>query len=193
MSDSAVPTSADGADVVDAEMLDAVVAQLRESAPRWAATSAAQRATLVARVIADTHAVAPEWNAAACRAKGLDPDGNDAGEELLAGIGVFVCLLSDYRRSLIDIERTGRPCYPGPVRVRSGGRLAVQVLPASLLDRVIYIGDRAEVWMEPGVDEKTLRNTQAAAFAHPADHAGVSLVLGAGNVAALAPKDASWY
>lgn len=189
MGENIVPASVDGADVVDAEMLDAVVAQLCESAPRWATTSAAQRAALVSRVIADTRAVAPEWNAAACRAKGLDPSGNDAGEELLAGIGMFVRLLTDYRRSLVDIARSGRPQYPGPVHQRLDGRLVVQVLPSSLLDRVIYTGDRAEVWMEPGVDEATLRATQAAAYARPAEHAGVSLVLGAGNVAALAPKD----
>jgi hypothetical protein len=141
------------------------------------------------RVIADTHAVAPEWNAAACRAKGLDPAGNDAGEELLAGIGMFVRLLSEYRRSLFDIERSGRPSLRGPVRQRRDGRLVVRVLPATLLDRVIYTADRAEVWMEPGVDEGTLRTTQASAYTHPLEHIGVSLVLGAGNVASLAPKD----
>ncbi len=189
MGENTTPTSADGADVVDFERLDAVVAQLRESAPRWAATSASRRAALVSRVIADTRAVAPEWNAAACRAKGLEPSGNDAGEELLAGIGMFVRLLTDYRRSLADIARGGRPRYPGPVHQRLDGRLVVQVLPASMLDRVIYAGDRAEVWMEPGMDEATLQVTQAAAYDRPSEHAGVSLVLGAGNVAALAPKD----
>jgi hypothetical protein len=89
MSEGSVPTSADGTDVVDTVRLDAVVAQLRESAPRWVATSAAERAALLSRVIADTHSAPPEWNAAACRATGLDPAGNDAGEELLARIGMF--------------------------------------------------------------------------------------------------------
>lgn len=190
MAEDAGLTSAGGVDVVDVEMLDSLVAQLRESAPRWALTSPQQRAALVSRVITDTQRVAPEWNAAACRAKGLDPSGNDAGEELLAGIGMFVRLLTDYRRSLTDIGHSGRPRYPGPVHQRDDGRLVVRVLPASLLDRVIYTGDRAEVWMEPGGDEATLRAHQASAYRHPLEHSGVSLVLGAGNVAALAPKDA---
>lgn len=182
-------TQPENGETFDAAALDGVVAQLRSNAPRWAATSATQRAQLLTRVIDDTRAVASQWNAAACRAKGIDPDGNDAGEELLAGIGMFVRLLSDYRASLLDIARTGRPQFPGPVRRRRDGRLVVRVLPASLLDRVIYTGDRAEVWMQPGVDEVTLRSTQAALYAHPLDHVGVSLVLGAGNVASLAPKD----
>ncbi len=169
--------------------LDEALDQLREAAPRWARTGARERAALVERALRDTRAVATSWNDAACRAKGLDPRGAEGGEELLAGVGMFVRLLSEYHRSLLDIARTGRPELYGPVRHRAGGRLSVRVLPASLLDRVLYTGDVAEVWMEPGVDEETLRATQAAAYARPEEHAGVALVLGAGNVAALAPKD----
>lgn len=169
--------------------LDGAVAQLRQGATRWAQTPTTQRAALLDRVIADTHAVGLEWNEAACRAKGLDPQGPDGGEELLAGVGMFVRLLTSYRQSLHDIARTGRPQYPGPVRHRPGDRISVRVLPASWLDRVVFTGNSAEVWIEPGVDEAALRATQASAYQHPLEHAGVCLVLGAGNVAALAPKD----
>ena len=171
------------------ESLDTAVAELRASAGRWAATSARSRAALVSRALRDTRAAARAWNDAACRAKGLDPQGAEAGEELLAGVGMFVRLLSEYHRSLVDIARTGRPRLRGPVRHRAGGRLSVRVLPASVLDRVLYTGDVAEVWLEPGIDEVTLRQTQAEAYRQPEEHAGVALVLGAGNVAALAPKD----
>ena len=169
--------------------LDDDVAQLREGALRWARTTAAERRDLLDRVIADTHRVGRAWNEEACRAKGLDPRGPDGGEELLAGVGMFVRLVTSYRQSLGDIARWGRPRYPGPVRHRSERRLSVRVVPASLLDRVLYTYDRAEVWMEPGIDEATLRSTQALAYQHPLEHAGVCLVLGAGNVGALAPND----
>ncbi|MBW4031009.1 MAG: aldehyde dehydrogenase family protein, partial [Acidobacteria bacterium] len=176
-------------DVADRRALDAAVSALGQSAPRWAATSPGQRARMLARAIADTHGVGYEWNEAACRAKGLDPQGPDGGEELLAGVGMFVRLMSAYRHSLLDIARRGRPRYPGRVRHRAGNRLAVPVLPASLLDRILFFGDRAEVWMEPGVNEEELRANQAAVYARPWEHAGVVLVLGAGNVASLAPRD----
>ena len=169
--------------------LDDAVFALSQSAPRWASTSATQRAGMLARAIADTHAIGREWNEAACRAKGLDPDGVDGGEELLAGVGMLVRMMTSYRHSLLDVARHGRPRYHGPVRHRGGDRLAVQVLPASFMDRILYFGDRAEVWMEPGIDEETLRAGQAAAYTSPQEHAGVVLVLGAGNVASLAPKD----
>lgn len=175
--------------VVDAWTLDVAVGELRAAASRWATTTSTQRATMLARAIRDTHAVGREWNDAACRAKGLDPDGPDGGEELLAGVGMFVRLMTAYRRSLLDIARVGRPQYPGPVRHVAGGRVAVGVLPTSLLDRVVYFRNRAEVWMEPGVDEVALRAHQAAAYHNAGAPAGVCVVLGAGNVAALAPRD----
>jgi len=43
--------------------------------------------------------------------------------------------------------------------------------------------------MEPGVDEAAVVATQAAAYERPVEHAGVCLVLGAGNVGSLAPRD----
>jgi len=178
-----------GRDRVDAASLDAALTELRQGATCWALTTPAQRAAILDRVIVDTHAVGLEWAEAACRAKGLDPEGPDVGEELLAGVGMFVRLLTSYRQSLRDIARDGRPRYPGPVRPRPGNRLSVGVLPTSWLDRVLYTGDSAEVWMQPGVDEAMLRSAQAPAYAQPLERAGVCLVLGAGNVGALGPKD----
>jgi len=175
-------------EAVSSAALDDALATVAASASRWGATTPAQRARLLRRVIDDTHAVAPEWNTAACRAKGLDPEGVAGGEELLAGVGMFVRQLQTYRRSLLEIDRTGRPRYPGPVTHRPDDRIAVGVAPASLLDRLLFLGDRAEVWMEPGVDEATVRATQARAYREETP-VTVAVVLGAGNVAALAPKD----
>ena len=169
--------------------LDLAVATVQANAERWAATSASQRVALLRQVIVDTYAVADEWNAAACRAKGLDPESTEGGEELFSGIGTFVRMASAFATSLEDIARTGRPHFPGPIRHVPGNRLAVQVLPASAMDKVLYSGISAEVWMEPGVTEAEITETQAAVYRDPAAHAGVSLVLGAGNVASLGPRD----
>ena len=137
----------------------------------------------------DTVAVAEDWNDAACRAKGYDPQGPEGGEELFSGVGTFVRMVQSLRRSMRDIAKSGRPEYPGPVRHRPGGRISVQVMPTSGFDRVLYAGVTGEVWMEPGVDEAEVRATQAGAYADPMGHAGVSLVLAAGNVASLGPRD----
>ncbi|MGH9020333.1 MAG: aldehyde dehydrogenase family protein, partial [Acidimicrobiales bacterium] len=181
--------SRDGDDF-DADTLDEVVAEVDEQALAWAATTPAQRAALLARVVADTFAVAEEWNAAACAAKGLDPRGTDGGEELFGGVGTFVRMAQALRASMLDLARGVKPRFPGPVRHAPGNRLAVRVSPSSTFDRILYAGVTGEVWMMPGVTEARVRDTQAGIYADPVAHAGVSLVLGAGNVASLGPRDA---
>ena len=43
--------------------------------------------------------------------------------------------------------------------------------------------------MEPGVTEADVQATQASTYHSPRESVGVSLVLGAGNVASLGPRD----
>lgn len=174
---------------MDTASLDQVVSDVRAHREEWARRSASERAALLARIVSDTVAVAEAWNEAACRAKGYDPDGPEGGEEIFSGIGTFVRMVQALRHSMLDIAKSARPDYPGPVRHRPGNRISVQVMPASAFDRVLYAGMTGEIWMEPGVDEGEMRATQAAAYADPMAHAGVSLVLAAGNVASLGPRD----
>jgi acyl-CoA reductase-like NAD-dependent aldehyde dehydrogenase len=174
---------------VDEAALDQVVADVARRAEEWSATTPRQRAELLERVVADTLAVAEEWNAAACAAKGYDTSGPDGGEELFGGIGTFVTMAQRFRQSMLDIARSGRPKYPGPVLHKPGERIAVRVVPSSMMDRMLYAGVSAEVWMEPGVTEADVQATQAQTYKAPRESTGVSLVLGAGNVGSLGPRD----
>ena len=187
---AAAPTSGrqDHGDV-DREGLDEAVASVAARAQTWAQVGAQRRAELLERIVRDTFAVAEEWNDAGCAAKGLDPNSTEGGEELFSGVGTFLRMAQVLRRSMLDIAATGRPRYPGPVRHKPDQRLAVQVVPGDAFDRVLYRGISAEVWMEPGVSEEQVRSTQAEAYRSPDTFAGVSLVLGAGNVASLGPRD----
>ena len=187
---AAAPTSgAQDHVVVDESALDQAVTDVAARALAWAATTPAERAGLLARIVHDTYEVAEEWNNAACEAKGYDSSSPEGGEELFSGIGTFVQMAQALRQSMLDLASKGRPQYPGPVRHKPGQRLAVQVMPASVFDRVLYAGITGEVWMEPGVDEDQMRASQARAYQSPETHAGLSLVLGAGNVASLGPRD----
>ena len=174
---------------VNQHALDQVVGEVRAHAEAWATTTPVQRADLLARIVRDTFAVAEEWNAAACQAKGYDPRGPEGGEELFGGVGTFVRMAQSLRRSMIDLATKGRPQYPGPVHHKPGQRIAVQVMPAGIFDKILYAKMTGEVWMEPGVSESEVQATQAQAYQDPQAHRGVSLVLGAGNVASLGPRD----
>jgi len=174
---------------LDPGALDAVVTVVADHAPGWAKTDAATRANLLQDVIDATMAAQDDWLAAACEAKGLEPGSTEAGEELMAGVGTFVRLARLLRDSLRDIAKDGKPHVPGPIRETPDGRLRVQIFPANAFDRITFPQTTAEVWMQPGVTRESLVAGQAPAYADPAAHAGTSLVLAAGNVASLGPRD----
>ncbi len=174
----------------DAAALGEVVALVADHAAGWAETDAAARADLLSRVIVDTLAAQDDWLAAACAAKGLAPGSTEAGEELFAGIGTFVRMARLLRDALRAIAQHGKPDLPGPIRETADGRLRVQVLPAGAFDRVTFAQTTAEVIMQPGVTRASLVAGQAAAYGDPAGHSGTALVLAAGNVASLGPRDA---
>ena len=182
--------SAAGAAPLDTPALSAIVDQVADHAAAWAETGAAARADLLQQVIADTMAVQHEWLAAACAAKGLGPGTTEAGEELFSGIGTFVRMARLLRDALREIAKDGKPAFAGPVREAPDGRLRVGVFPAGAFDRITFPQTTAEIWMQPGVTRENLVTGQAAAYADPAAHAGTALVLAAGNVASLGPRDA---
>src|SRR6516225_309568 len=174
---------------VDAGALDAVVTLVADHAPGWAKTDAPERAKLLQDVIDATMAAQDEWLAAAVEAKGLEPGSTEAGEELFAGVGTFLRMARLYRDALRDIARDGKPTFAGPVREASDGRLRVQVFPANTFDRITFPQTTAEVWMQPGVTRESLVAGQAPAYTDPVAAAGTVLVLAAGNVASLGPRD----
>ena len=174
---------------LNAAELDAVVNEVADHATVWARTDASARADLLQQVITDTMAVADGWLAAACEAKGLTPGTTEAGEELFTGIGTFVRMARLLRDALRDIAKDGKPALAGPVRETPDGRLRVQIFPASAFDRITFPQMTAEIYMQPGVTRDTLVAGQAAAYADPLAHAGTALVLAAGNVASLGPRD----
>jgi hypothetical protein len=174
---------------LDTDSLDALVDEVADHTASWARTDASVRADLLQQVITDTMAVQDEWLAAACEAKGLTPGTTEAGEELFTGIGTVVRMARLLRDALRDIAKDSKPAFAGPVRVAADGRLRVQIFPAGAFDRITFPQTTAEIFMQPGVTRESLVAGQAAAYADPLAHAGTALVLAAGNVASLGPRD----
>lgn len=167
--------------------LDAAVGQLHDRRAAWVALSPAGRIILIDEVRRDVVAVADEWADAVAAAKGLTT--TEASEEAIAGPYLVLRMLRLLGRSLRGIERRGAPRIPGRVTTRPDDQVSARVMPVDRFDRVMYPGVSAEVWMEPGVSERDLAETQAVAYRHP-DGGGVCLVLGGGNVSSIGPLDA---
>jgi acyl-CoA reductase-like NAD-dependent aldehyde dehydrogenase len=173
---------------IDREALDAAVAALADSRARWARTSPGERAALLDRVVTDTMAAAEDWIADACRAKGIAPGTPPAGEEW-QNFGLVVRNARLLRDSLRDIERDGRPRLPAPPTAGPDGRVVVPVFPPGAYDRALFAGTRAEVWMPTGLSAAEVVAQQAWAYREPRPEPVVGLVLGAGNVSSMAPRD----
>jgi acyl-CoA reductase-like NAD-dependent aldehyde dehydrogenase len=169
--------------------IEADLEALHEGAKRWVALRTAAKADLLEAVRTCVHRDAKRWAQAAARAKGVDGTPL-AGEEWIGGPWPLLYALTRYIATLRAIARNGSPCIaPSRIHERPDGQLVVDVFPNTLYDRVLFTGMRGEVWMEPGVTRDDLPRTMATWYKESAPQPRVALVLGAGNVAAIAPLD----
>jgi acyl-CoA reductase-like NAD-dependent aldehyde dehydrogenase len=182
------PTAATSMAPTDQATMDAAVEALQAHKDAWVGVSPSERSKLMAQLMRDFYAIADRWVAASMEAKGLAPDSPLAGEEWGAGVYTTIRHMRQYRDSLADIARSGAPRIPGSVSALPNGQIAARVFPQTTYDSLFFTGLTADVWMEPGVTKKNLRENQASVYRTP--HAGkVALVLGAGNVSSIGPLD----
>src|SRR5260221_1813740 len=171
------------------EEMDAAVQAPQAQKDAWVAVPIRQRIALLDQLIKDFLAIAERWVAAGVQAKRLDPRSPTAGEEWALGPFPVLRNMRLLRESLRDIATKGRPQIPGPVTTRPDGQVVAQVFPQSAYDRIFFGGVTAEVWMQPGVTQAELPDTQAVMY-HTKHPGRVALVLGAGNVSSIGPMDA---
>lgn len=177
---------------------ETAIARLTRCKNAWVEVSLGDRITYLNRCIVDVMAVAQPWAESACRAKGIDPDSSLAGEEWIVGPGAT---LTNLRWLISTLEAKGQP-QPIAVRSRSpqqsdqldqldqqsnrqpAQQLIAEVFPDTLLDRLLWLGYRGEVWMQPHQPA-----TQGKIYRCKPDRGQVALVLGAGNISSIAPMD----
>ena len=188
MSITARPAEPAAADFKKA--IDAQVATLAAHKDEWAALPVRRRIEYLGEVRQRAHDSAPRWVEAACRAKGLDIDSPAAGEEWGSGPWALIYGLNRYLESLRQVEQDGTTSVKGrDVRTRPDGQVVVRVFPENAIDNFLLNGIHGEVWMEPGVTAANLAQNMARGYRHRPRHGAVSLVLGAGNIASIAPMD----
>jgi acyl-CoA reductase-like NAD-dependent aldehyde dehydrogenase len=179
---AAIPTS------TSPKALDEAVARLREGARRWAAAPLPERVALARAMLAGTIRTARRAVEVACAAKRVAPGSLGAGEEWMSGPYVTARMLRQLAHGLTLLSRNGSTPV-GPTSETVDGRLAVRVFPANRADALTFLGVRADVHLERGVDEDALHATRARFYRAP-DHDGrVCLVLGAGNISSIPATD----
>lgn len=175
MMNSSIPTSR----TTNFEDIDRAINRLHEHRSQWEQTTIPQRLEYLQACLDRTLTVAEDWTLAACRAKGIDPASSLAGEEWMAGVIATVRNM----RLLMNSLDAGGQLAPPKIWQRPDGQFIAEVLPASTIDRLLYLGYRAEVWIEPGAAP-----TQGKIYREPTV-GRVALILGAGNVSSIVAMD----
>ncbi|MBV8643089.1 MAG: aldehyde dehydrogenase family protein [Candidatus Eremiobacteraeota bacterium] len=168
--------------------LDRDVEVLREHARDWARLGFAGKIRHLRTMRARTVEVGVAWAAVAAKAKGIAGTAL-AGEEWLSGPYGLLIALDRLIATVGEVAQFGGPRLPGTVRTRADGQVVADVFPAQSSDRILLSGVRAETWMAPEVARGTLAAHTASALHAPKPDGYVTLVLGAGNIASIAPLD----
>ena len=174
----------------DTSEIDKALDVLVRNKQKWAQTGVAARIEILAEIKDRLHEVAAEWARTASSHKQIPQGSPLEGEEWLSGPYAVMSAcnaLTHTLRQLADKKFIGTL----PTRSVSGKQLAVRVLPNNIWDHLILSGISAEVWLRPGVTDSNLHEFTAAAYDVPESEreGALSLVLGAGNIAAIAPLD----
>ena len=174
---------------MDTAAIDRDLDTLSRNAAAWARTSLDDKIHLLERLVVRADRMAADWVSAAAAAKGL-PEGSPlVGEEWMSGPYALIYGATAVAETLERLA-TGRDLLEGfPIRVGPDGRVSVQVYPKDLIERLLLSGLTAEVRMMEGVDTSNLRDTMATFYRQEHPQGTVTLVLGAGNIASIAPLD----
>jgi acyl-CoA reductase-like NAD-dependent aldehyde dehydrogenase len=163
----------------DRATIDLAIAELHDRRNHWAQVTISQRIAYLQDCLDRTISIAPAWVSAACQAKSIDPTASLAGEEWVAGP---ISTVRNLRLLITALQANGQP-QPPQIERRENGQIVAQILPANLIDRVLFLGYRGEVWLEPDAAP-----TQGRIYREPTP-CQVALILGAGNVSAIVAMD----
>ncbi|WP_339768234.1 aldehyde dehydrogenase family protein [uncultured Paraglaciecola sp.] len=170
--------------------LDQALAELSAAKDEWAQTSIEKRIAILLEIKDRLLPIAKDWAETASRMKGIPEDSALVGEEWISGPYPLMSACNGLVETLSKMEGKG---FLKSLKKRQtqSGQTAVRVLPHTIWDHLLLSGVSAEVWMEDGVTLDNLAQHTASAYNTPANqrHGKVALVLGAGNIAAIAPLD----
>lgn len=174
----------------DQATMDRAIARLQAQKQTWANLPVSKKIDYLRQMRPNIEKVADRWVAAAVQAKGIPAGSPIAGEEWTSGPWALLYAINRYIETLQSIAKTGYPdLKPSQVRTRPDGQVVVDVFPESIYDKLLLSGVHGEVWMQPGVTKENLRDTMAVWYRNPSPQGKVALVLGAGNIASIAPLD----
>ncbi len=158
---------------------------------KWVKTPVAERIAILAEIKECLMPVAQAWAETAARKKGIAEGSPLVGEEWTSGP---YTIMGYCNQMMLTLSKVAEKKHLDGIAVRElpNGQVVARVLPHSIWDRLLLSGVTVDVWMQPGVTKDNLaQNTASIYDAQSILHktGKVALVLGAGNIAAIAPLD----
>lgn len=167
--------------------LDGQIARLRSARAEWSATDLEERASLIEAIGRSTASIAEGWAEASARGKRIPSSSQLAGEEWLTGPYALIAYCNKLGPRLRQIASEN--LMSGfKLRDLPNGQVSARVFPSSIVERLLVAGTTVDVWMERGVTQENLADHIARVYQSRTE-TRVCVVLGAGNVASIAPLD----
>ena len=164
------------------DQVDRAIAVLTSRKQAWVQTPFADRIVYLRDCVNGVITAAEPWAIAANIAKGINPQSSLVGEDWLTGPVATLLML----QGLIKTLEAGGQLKPPAIASRPNGQLVAQVFPDNWMDRLMWLGFKGEVWIQP--DQPATQGKIYRQYQNP-QQGVVSLVLGAGNVSAIAALD----
>ncbi len=171
--------------------LDADLQLLASKREAWVATPIAERIAILNEIKEALMPVSQAWAETASRKKGIAQGSPLEGEEWLSGPYTMMGYCNQMMLTLSQMQNK-QYLNSIPTRQLANGQVVARVLPHSIWDHLLLSGVKVDVWMQPGVTPANLATNSAGIYdpASPMHKTGkLALVLGAGNIASIAPLD----
>lgn len=178
-----------GDDMTKFETIDESLQVLRSRADTWIDLPLSSRIKYLEEVLDGTRAVAERQVTKATEAKSISKEESVAAEEYFGGPVVQLRTIRQLLETLRRIQKTGSVTFPNNLRDTGMGRLAAAVFPTRAMDKILFGGFEAEIWLNPEVTRANLKDNIGYMYREKPKTGLVSLVLGAGNVASIGPLD----
>jgi aldehyde dehydrogenase (NAD(P)+) len=173
---------------MDTVNLDQSIQLLQDHKNEWACLPIPQKLALLEVIRKRLAEKSQAWVEASVRGKQMQLHAPEEGEEWTGGPWTLAEGINGYIDTLRALER-GRILMPPKIHALPNGQVAAQVFPSSLLDKIMLNGITAEIWMQPGITQANLAEKMAAFYKQKNPPGKVALVLGAGNIAGIPPRD----
>jgi aldehyde dehydrogenase (NAD(P)+) len=173
---------------MDTNQLDQTIKVLQDHKNEWACLPIPEKLTLLETIRQRLALKSEAWVEASVLGKKMRLGSPEEGEEWTGGPWTLAVGINGYMDTLRALS-AGQILKPKEIYTRTDGRVAARVFPNTILDKILMNGITAEVWMQPGVTEANLEEKMAAFYRQKNPEGRVALVLGAGNVAGIPPRD----